>query len=75
MTAPAFAHPALIAPSATTMPPVAAVLIAAAAALVVWETRSRTRAALRRLPPEMYPDLGLTAREVTAELAKPFWRA
>lgn len=75
MAAPAFAHPALNAHALHTQSPVTQMILNAALTLAVWETRARTRAELKHLPPERYGDLGLTTAEVLHETAKPFWRA
>ena len=40
----------------------------------LWRMRVRTRAALASLPAERLDDLGLTARDVATEIAKPFWK-
>lgn len=74
MAAPAFDHPALNAHATMTASPVAALLMNAGAALARWETRARTRAALRDIDPLRYGDLGLTTAEVIRETRKPFWR-
>jgi uncharacterized protein YjiS (DUF1127 family) len=39
-----------------------------------WDARFRARRALARLPAERRADLGLSAAEIAAETAKPFWR-
>lgn len=75
MTALAFDRPALNANAVSVTSPVAAALIAAGSTLAKWETRTRTRAALKRLDPHQFPDIGLTTAEVLHEVAKPFWRA
>lgn len=75
MTALAFDHPALNAHAVSSASPVAAALIATGTTLATWETRAHTRAALKRLDPLQYPDIGLTTAEVLHEVAKPFWRA
>ena len=73
MTAPAFEHlaPALR-PVRTTPPSIT--LAAAASTLALWETRARTRAALRAMPADRLPDIGVTAAAARLEAAKPFWR-
>lgn len=46
--------------------------------LACWEERSRLRWELERMSrdnPHLIDDIGLTARQVEAEIAKPFWRA
>ncbi|CTQ50971.1 DUF1127 domain-containing protein [Jannaschia donghaensis] len=75
MTALAFDHPALNSHAVPAASPVAMALISAGSTLANWETRARTRAALRRLEPELYQDIGLTTAEVLIETAKPFWQA
>ncbi|KIT14657.1 DUF1127 domain-containing protein [Jannaschia aquimarina] len=75
MAAPAFEHPALNAHALPTASPVTQALLSAAVTLAKWETRARTRAALRELPAERLPDIGLTTAEALHEGAKPFWRA
>ncbi|CTQ34318.1 DUF1127 domain-containing protein [Jannaschia rubra] len=75
MAAPAFDHPALNSHAARSASPLAASLMAAGATLATWETRSRTRRALKEMCPSLYPDIGLTTAEVLIEVAKPFWRA
>jgi uncharacterized protein YjiS (DUF1127 family) len=42
--------------------------------LMTWDARFRARRTLAALPPERRADLGLTAAEIAAETAKPFWR-
>lgn len=71
----AFDHPALNAYAAASASPVAVALVRAGETLAKWETRARTRAALKRLDVELYQDIGLTRAEVLNEVAKPFWRA
>ncbi|WP_179380363.1 DUF1127 domain-containing protein [Jannaschia marina] len=75
MAAPAFEHPALNAYAQNAASPVATALLQAGSTLATWEMRARTRAALKRLDPELYQDIGLTTAEVLIETAKPFWRA
>ncbi|CUH40276.1 hypothetical protein JSE7799_03008 [Jannaschia seosinensis] len=58
-----------------TASPAARMLVAAGETLAAWETRARTRAALRQIDPARLPDLGLTTAEALREAAKPFWRA
>ena len=72
MAASTFEHPAL--PDFATPTLVTGTLLAAAQMLVIWEMRARTRAALRRVPGERLPDIGLTTAEMLREVAKPFWR-
>lgn len=46
--------------------------------LACWEERRRLRWELERMSrdnPHLIDDIGLTARQVEAEVAKPFWRA
>jgi len=46
--------------------------------LATWEDRKRFRLELARLAndnPHLIADIGLTRRQVEAEIAKPFWRA
>lgn len=71
----AFDHPALNTHIATTASPAAVAMVRAGETLAKWETRARTRAALKRLDVELYQDIGLTTAEVLNEVAKPFWRA
>ncbi|MEM9795717.1 MAG: DUF1127 domain-containing protein [Pseudomonadota bacterium] len=75
MTASAFDHPALNAHARHTASPMTAGLLHAALTLATWETRARTRAALKEVPAERLSDLGLTTAEVLHEVAKPFWKA
>lgn len=45
--------------------------------LATWEARSRFRFALARKSqdnPHLIDDIGLTKRQVEAEVAKPFWQ-
>ena len=45
--------------------------------LATWEERERFRWKLARMArdnPHLIDDIGLTGRQVEAELAKPFWR-
>ncbi len=75
MTVLAFDNPALNALTAPAHSPLSQALIVLAVTVATWETRARTRAALRDLPVERYGDLGLTTAEILHEVAKPFWRA
>lgn len=46
--------------------------------IVTWEDRKRFRLDLERMAetgPHLIDDIGLTRRQVAAEIAKPFWRA
>ena len=74
MAAPAFDHPALNLNVPVTASPFARVLVAAGETLATWETRAKTRAALRRLDRARLPDIGLTTAEALREADKPFWR-
>lgn len=71
----AFDHPALNTHMTPSASPIAVALVSAGETLAKWETRARTRAALKRLDVKLYQDIGLTAAEVLIETAKPFWRA
>ena len=67
-------------PIPTSQGPLSASLAARAVAvagrtLATWETRARTRAALRAMCATRYEDVGLSTAEVLREGAKPFWRA
>ena len=44
------------------------------ARVIAWDARFRARRHLATLSPERRADLGLTAAEIAAETAKPFWR-
>jgi uncharacterized protein YjiS (DUF1127 family) len=39
-----------------------------------WENRSRQRKQLAKLDARMLADIGITAEQVTVEVAKPFWK-
>lgn len=39
-----------------------------------WTSRSRQRKQLSRLDARMLMDIGITAEQVKAEIAKPFWK-
>ena len=43
--------------------------------LVVWQDRASQRAHLAALEDSFLKDMGLSHTDVTAEAAKPFWRA
>lgn len=46
--------------------------------VTTWEERRRFRSDLERMAkdnPHLIGDIGLTGREVEAEIAKPFWQA
>lgn len=75
MAAPAFEHPAFASHATPPRSPFTLGLLAAANALATWEMRARTRAALKAMPPERLPDIGVTTAEALREAAKPFWRA
>ncbi len=74
MASSVFDHPALNTHPMPIRAPLSSGLMAVAMTISKWELRSRTRAALRDVPPELLPDLGLTTAEVLHETAKPFWR-
>ena len=42
--------------------------------VAVWQDRRRQRLTLARLDDRMLRDIGLSASDVEAEIAKPFWR-
>ena len=74
MAAAAFDHPTvpLFAPGAPS--PMARGMGAFGSTVAAWETRARTRAALRALPADRLADLGLSPTEALHEARKPFWR-
>ena len=76
MAAPAFDHARFdrFAP-VQSLSPVTAALVAFAGTVATWEMRAKTRAALREVPRERLPDLGLTTAEVLREVEKSFWQA
>lgn len=74
MAAPAFEHPAITDFAAPRLLPHSSALVIVMQTIASWESRSRTRSALRDVAPERLPDLGLTTAEVQREVAKPFWR-
>jgi uncharacterized protein YjiS (DUF1127 family) len=46
--------------------------------IAIWSERTRVRWDLERMSkdnPHLIADIGLTQRQVEAEIAKPFWRA
>ena len=46
--------------------------------MAIWEERKRLRRQLEQMlkdNPHLIDDIGLTRRQVEAEVAKPFWRA
>jgi uncharacterized protein YjiS (DUF1127 family) len=46
--------------------------------IAAWEERKRIRRELEQMSrdnPHLLQDIGLTRRQVEAEIAKPFWRA
>ena len=73
MAASTFEHPTLSDFATPTL--LTGALLAAVHVLMVWEMRARTRAALKRVPLNRLPDVGLTTAEMIHEVAKPFWRA
>lgn len=74
MTALAFDHPALNAHAAAAPSPLSQVLMTLAVTVSVWETRSKTRRALREMEPARYADIGLSTAEVLREVDKAFWQ-
>ena len=62
-------------PTIASLPPVSRLLVSAALLLARWEDRRRSRIALQRLNDQQLKDIGLTGGTVSAEIAKPFWRA
>jgi uncharacterized protein YjiS (DUF1127 family) len=57
------------------LPPLSRLAVAMARGVVAWETRHRARRSLARLDAHLLRDIGISERDATAEVAKPFWRA
>lgn len=71
MAAPAFEH----ATHGLRHAPASPAFDAAAETLALWAMRARTRAALRAMPADRLPDIGMTPAQARDEAGKPFWRA
>lgn len=55
------------------LPLVAALAIRFARTVIAWDTRYRTRNALKHLDDHMLKDIGVTPAEARKEVARPFW--
>lgn len=56
------------------LPPFSRIVLAIALTVVGWETRRRTRRAIRHLDPHLLRDIGLDPGAARAESLKPFWQ-
>lgn len=56
------------------LPPLSRIAMAIALTVVAWETRRRTRLAIRRLESHLLRDIGLDPTEARTEAQKPFWQ-
>lgn len=66
-------HTASRAPAAPALS-AAGILERAADTLIAWLQRDRDRRALMALDDRLLKDIGVSRRDVDAEIAKPFWR-
>lgn len=55
------------------LPPFSRIAMAVALTVLAWETRRRTRLAIRRLDAHLLRDIGLDPAEARTEAQKPFW--
>lgn len=58
----------------TDLPMVAGVAVKFAVVVTQWDTRRKTRRALKELEPHLLHDIGLDRLSARAEAAKPFWQ-
>mgnify|MGYP001050125858 CR=1 FL=1 len=56
------------------LPPLSRIALSFALTVFAWETRAKSRRALRRLDPHMLRDIGLDPAQAADESIKPFWR-
>ncbi len=56
------------------LPFVAAVAVTVAVEVTKWDTRRKTRRALKQLEPHLLHDIGLDRLSAQAEASKPFWQ-
>ncbi len=56
------------------LPPLSRIAMAIALTVLAWETRRRTRLAIRRLDAHLLRDIGLDPAEAQTEAQKPFWQ-
>ena len=54
---------------------IAQVAVSFADLVVIWSERHKTRKQLRKLPPHLLRDVGITQTMSVEEARKPFWRA
>ena len=57
-----------------TLPVVAGLAVRLAVVVVKWDTRRKSRRALKRLGPHLLRDIGLDHSTAQAEASKPFWQ-
>ena len=58
----------------TNLPLVAGVAVKFAVAVTYWDTRRKTRRALKHLEPHLLNDIGIDRVTAQAEASKPFWQ-
>lgn len=70
-------HPAQIAllSRKQALPAVAHLAVRFAVVVTQWDTRWRTRRALKQLDAHLLKDIGLTPEQAATEAAQPFWKA
>ncbi len=56
------------------LPPFSRIVLAVALTVVAWETRRRTRLAIRHLDAHLLRDIGLDPLDARTEAQKPFWQ-
>lgn len=56
------------------LPVVAGIAVKFAVVVTRWDTRRKTRRALKQLEPHMLRDIGLDRLSAQAEASKPFWQ-
>jgi len=56
------------------LPLVAGLAVKFAVAVTLWDTRRRTRQALKDLEPHLLRDIGLDRLSAQAEASKPYWQ-
>ena len=56
------------------LPVVAALAVKFAVAVIYWDTRRKSRIALKELEPHLLNDIGLDHLTAQVEASKPFWR-
>ncbi len=56
------------------LPPLAGLAVRFAVVVTKWDTRRKTRRALRDLDSHLLKDIGLDRLTAQAEAAKPFWQ-